>query len=85
LGIEHIAEYDRRIEKVAKEVYLQVAVLKQVKGVGPPQCRLCQRFFERTSPFTSVPLLVSLARKRAIYLALELDRRWIEIHPVSTR
>jgi transposase len=32
---ERIAEYDRRIEKIAKEVYPQVAVLKQVKGVGP--------------------------------------------------
>jgi len=32
---EQIAEYDRRIEKIAKEVYPQVAVLKQVKGVGP--------------------------------------------------
>jgi transposase len=29
-----IAEYDRRIEQVAKEVYPQVALLKQVKGVG---------------------------------------------------
>src|SRR6202166_4343871 len=32
---ERIAEYDGRIEKIAKEVYPQVAVLKQVKGVGP--------------------------------------------------
>jgi transposase len=32
---ERIAEYDRRIERIAKEVYPQVAVLKQVKGVGP--------------------------------------------------
>jgi transposase len=32
---ERIAEYDRRIEQIAKEVYPQVAVLKQVKGVGP--------------------------------------------------
>jgi transposase len=32
---ERIAEYDRRIEKIAKEVYPQVALLKQVKGVGP--------------------------------------------------
>src|SRR3984885_2905637 len=32
---ERIAEYDRRIEKIAREVYPQVAVLKQVKGVGP--------------------------------------------------
>src|ERR1039458_9305578 len=31
---EGIAEYDGRIEKIAKEVYSQVAVLKQVKGVG---------------------------------------------------
>ena len=31
---ERIAEYDGRIEKIAKEVYPQVAVLKQVKGVG---------------------------------------------------
>jgi transposase len=29
-----IAEYDRRIEQIAKEVYPQVALLKQVKGVG---------------------------------------------------
>ncbi len=32
---ERIAEYDRRIEQIAKEVYPQVAVLRQVKGVGP--------------------------------------------------
>jgi transposase len=31
---ERIAEYDRRIEQLAKEVYPQVALLKQVKGVG---------------------------------------------------
>jgi transposase len=29
-----IKEYDRRIEKIAKEVYPEVALLKQVKGVG---------------------------------------------------
>jgi transposase len=32
---QRIAQYDGRIEQIAKEVYLQVAVLKQVKGVGP--------------------------------------------------
>jgi transposase len=32
---ERIAEYDRRIEQIAKEVYPEVALLKQVKGVGP--------------------------------------------------
>ena len=32
---ERIAEYDRRIEQMAKEVYPEVARLKQVKGVGP--------------------------------------------------
>lgn len=31
---ERIAEYDRRIEQIAKEVYPRVALLKQVKGVG---------------------------------------------------
>jgi transposase len=31
---ERITEYDRRIEQVAREVYPQVALLKQVKGVG---------------------------------------------------
>jgi transposase len=31
---ERIAEYDRRIERIAKEVYPEVALLKQVKGVG---------------------------------------------------
>src|SRR6266566_2818697 len=31
---DRIAEYDRRIERIAKEVYPQVALLKQVKGVG---------------------------------------------------
>jgi transposase len=31
---ERIAEYDRRIEKVAQEVYPEVALLQQVKGVG---------------------------------------------------
>jgi transposase len=32
---QRIAEYDRRIEKVAKEVYPEAALLRQVKGVGP--------------------------------------------------
>jgi transposase len=32
---ERIAEYDRRIEQIAKEAYPQVALLKQAKGVGP--------------------------------------------------
>jgi transposase len=31
---EHIQEYDERVEKIAKEVYPEVALLKQVKGVG---------------------------------------------------
>ena len=31
---ERIAEYDRRVEQIAKEVYPQVAVLKQVKCRG---------------------------------------------------
>ena len=31
---ERIAEYDRRIERIAKEVYPEVTLLKQVKGVG---------------------------------------------------
>ena len=31
---ERIAEYDRRIEQIAKEIYPQVAVLRQVKGWG---------------------------------------------------
>jgi len=31
---ERIKEYDRRIEKMAKEMYPETAVLKQVKGVG---------------------------------------------------
>ena len=31
---ERITEYDRRIEQIAKEIYPQVALLKQVKGVG---------------------------------------------------
>ena len=31
---ERIADYDRRIEKVAKEVYPEVALLQQVQGVG---------------------------------------------------
>jgi transposase len=30
----HIAEYDRRIDEVAKEVYPEAARLQQVKGVG---------------------------------------------------
>jgi transposase len=32
---ERIAEYDRRIEQIAKDIYPEVARLKQVKGVGP--------------------------------------------------
>ena len=31
---ERIREYDQRIEQIAKEVYPEVALLKQVKGVG---------------------------------------------------
>jgi transposase len=31
---ERIAEYDRRIEQIAKEVHPEVALLKQVKGIG---------------------------------------------------
>ena len=31
---ERIREYDQRIERIAKEVYPEVALLKQVKGVG---------------------------------------------------
>ena len=31
---ERIAEYDQRIEQIAKKVYPQFALLKQVKGVG---------------------------------------------------
>src|SRR6202142_2332570 len=30
----HIKEYDERMEKIAKQVYPEVALLKQVKGVG---------------------------------------------------
>jgi transposase len=29
-----LSEYDRRIEQIAKEVHPEVALLKQVKGVG---------------------------------------------------
>src|ERR1019366_8834070 len=31
---EHIKEYDERMEKIAKEVYPEASLLKQVKGVG---------------------------------------------------
>jgi transposase len=31
---ERIKEYDERMEKIAKEVYPEVFLLKQVKGVG---------------------------------------------------
>ena len=31
---ERVGEYDQRIEQIAKEVYPEVALLKQVKGVG---------------------------------------------------
>jgi len=31
---ERIKEYDERMEKIAKEVYPQVSLLQQVKGVG---------------------------------------------------
>ncbi len=31
---EHIKEYDERMEKIAKEAYPEVGLLKQVKGVG---------------------------------------------------
>src|ERR1700735_4001668 len=32
---ERIAEYDTRIEQIAREKYPEVARLKQIKGVGP--------------------------------------------------
>jgi transposase len=32
---ERIKDYDRRIEQIAKEVYPEVSLLQQVKGVGP--------------------------------------------------
>ena len=32
---QRIADYDRRIEQIAKEAHPEVALLKQVKGVGP--------------------------------------------------
>ena len=32
-----------------------------------------------------MPLLVSLTRKRVIYLALELDRSWTEIYGVTPK
>jgi transposase len=31
---DRIKEYDRRIEKMAKQTYPETALLKQVKGVG---------------------------------------------------
>ena len=31
---ERVKEYDERMEKIAKEVYPEVSLLKQVKGVG---------------------------------------------------
>ncbi len=31
---ERVKQYDERMEKIAKEVYPEVALLKQVKGVG---------------------------------------------------
>ena len=31
---ERIQEYDERMEKIAKEVYPEVSLLQQVKGVG---------------------------------------------------
>ena len=31
---ERVKEYDERMEKIATEVYPQVSLLKQVKGVG---------------------------------------------------
>jgi transposase len=31
---ERIKEYDERVEKIAKEVYPEMSLLKQVKGVG---------------------------------------------------
>lgn len=35
---ERIAEYNRRIEQIAKELYPQVALLKQVKGSRNTHC-----------------------------------------------
>src|SRR5450631_1194887 len=42
---ERIAEYDRRIEQIAKEVYPEVALLKQVKGVGTLIANQCSYSF----------------------------------------
>jgi len=43
---ERIQEYNERMEKIAKEVYPKVALLKQVKGVGAkqPMQQYCQLY-----------------------------------------
>jgi hypothetical protein len=38
---ERIKEYDERMEKIAKEVYPEVSLLQQVKGVGTQIALYC--------------------------------------------
>src|SRR5712671_2762393 len=50
---ERIAEYDRRIEQIAKEVHPEVARLKQVKGVGDTDRVDLRSDLGRSTPLSS--------------------------------
>ena len=52
---ERIAEYDRRIEQIAKEVHPEVASLRQVKRVGPPNCIDLHSDLGRSVPLSPQP------------------------------
>ena len=53
--VSRIAEYDRRIEQIAKEVHPEVASLRQVKRVGPPNCIDLHSDLGRSVPISPQP------------------------------
>src|SRR5437588_2454903 len=65
---ERIAEYNERIEKLAKESYPQVALLKQVKGGGTPIARTFLLTLEDPHRFRK-------SRSVGCYLGLQPGRR----------
>jgi transposase len=44
---ERIREYDQRIEQMARDAYPEIALLKQVKGVGTPTWHRAQNRSQR--------------------------------------
>jgi hypothetical protein len=52
---ERIAEYDRRIEQIAKEVYPEVALLKPLKGNRNTDCVDLRSDRGRSVPISAQP------------------------------